>query len=160
VSGGGVRELSEETRLKMCGRTGPMSPNFGKKFSEEHRKRISLAKLGQKYRPMAPESRQRIADSNRGKKRSEWHKQRIRESKLGVPCSPETKEKLRLINLGKKYSEETKRKKSETSRARITRSTAKNTPKRPKLKYGKLTGYTRTHGAGSRSLKREKKRYG
>jgi group I intron endonuclease len=109
VSGGGVRELSEETRLKMSGRKGPLSPNFGKKFSEEHRKRISAAKLGQKYRPMSEEVRQKHARGMKGKTHSESAKERIRESKIGVPRSAETKEKLRLANLGKKFSEERKK---------------------------------------------------
>ena len=118
VSGGGVRELSEEKRRWMSGRRGPLNPNFGKKFSEEWRMNMSLAMRGKKHGPMSDEQKRRRSATLKAQNRklSEWHKQRLRESKLGVPLSAETREKLRLANLGKTFSEDRKKQISERIR--------------------------------------------
>lgn len=48
-SGKKRRPISETTRQKLseC-RKGPKNPNFGKKFTEEHRRKLSLARQGKK----------------------------------------------------------------------------------------------------------------
>lgn len=70
------------------------------------------------------ESKRKVSNSLRGKKKSEESRQRMRlakignKSRLGNPLSEETKEKIRLMKVGKKLSEETKRKMSESHKRR------------------------------------------
>jgi hypothetical protein len=66
---------SEETKLLLSKlNSGKNNPMFGKKLTEEQRKKISLSQLG---RPL-----------------SEKHKQAISLSKIGIPRSEETKRKI------------------------------------------------------------------
>jgi hypothetical protein len=89
---------------------------FGVTFSEEQRKKISDRFKGRK---LPPEHIQKVANSNRGKKRTEEQKQRMREAQKNrnyVP-SEEARKKMsearkgpKNHNYGKQLSEETKRK--------------------------------------------------
>lgn len=63
--------------------------NKGRHFSEEHKKKISEARLGQ---TLTEETRKKLSEAQRGKN-GYW---------LGKPRSEETKNKLREANLGEK----------------------------------------------------------
>ena len=67
--------------------------NKGKKFSEEHKRKMS--------------------EANKGRKLSEEHIRKLSESHKGIRLSDETKRKLSEIHKGKKLSDETRRKISE-----------------------------------------------
>lgn len=77
--------------------------------------KISKAKMGKSTGPRSEETKRKISEANRGKKRSEEYLQKLSERMKGRPSpnkgkkmSEEQKEKLRQINLGKKLSVEHK----------------------------------------------------
>ena len=80
---------------------------------------------GGDHTTLSEETRNKISESNKGKKLTEKHKLIIGESKrgnkywVGRKHSDETKEKLRIINTGKKLSEEHKQKISVGGKGRI-----------------------------------------
>lgn len=81
-------------------------PMLGKKHSEETKDKIRKIRATQnpaKGTKRTPEQLRQMSISRKGKKRSTPYK----------PCSEETKQKLRLANLGKRLSEETKKKVSD-----------------------------------------------
>ena len=108
----------------------------GRKFSEEHRKKLSEIKKGCKNPHSeewckkisqslkkkgcdwlhTPEMQEKCRLAHIGLKRSEETKKKMSEAQKGRKVSDECKEKLRQINLGKKHSEETKKKLSEISK--------------------------------------------
>lgn len=92
---------------------------IGVVFSEEHRRKLSEAQKGKPREPLPPEARQRVAEGNRGRRRSEKTRRRMSEARSGKPLSAEAKEKLRLVNTGKSHSEEAKRKMSEAKKGRV-----------------------------------------
>ena len=63
------------------GTIGCTSPNKGKAFSEETRKKLSLSHLGKKIGPLSEDHKDKISKSKTGKKRA--------------PFSEETKQKMR-----------------------------------------------------------------
>jgi len=83
------RKPTEETRKKLRENNGRYWK--GKKLSEEHKRKLSLAKKGK------PTGRTGIKSPVYGK--PSWNK--------GIPMTEERKEKLRIINTGKKQSKET-----------------------------------------------------
>ncbi len=87
----------------MFGRTGKDCPTYGRKHTEEAKKKISDAHKGKIF---TEEHKNNLSKAHKGK--PAWNK--------GIPRSEETKEKLRQINLGKKYSKETKLKMSESTK--------------------------------------------
>lgn len=96
---------SDETRAKLSAVNMGHKPwNVGKPVSEEMKARISKALTGKPGtflgRKHTPETREKISAAQRGRK--------------GRPHSAESKEKMRIINLGKKLSEEHKAKISKT----------------------------------------------
>ena len=71
--------------------------SLGKKFTTEHKSKLSKAKVGKK-------------SNSKGKSRSAESKEKNRQSHIGKStgvCTEERKQKLREINLGKKLSQET-----------------------------------------------------
>lgn len=90
----------------------------GVTFSEEHRRKLSEAQKGKPREPLPPEARQRVAEGNRGKRRSEETRRRMSESRMGKPMREEVKEKLRQANTGKSLSPEARRKISEANKGR------------------------------------------
>jgi len=70
-------------------------------FSEEHKKKLSLAKLGKK---ISEETRLKISVANRGKHLSEETKNRLRNLRVGIKHTEETRRKMSLASLGKKKS--------------------------------------------------------
>lgn len=77
--------------------------NTGKKRSNEFKKEMSKLHSG---RILSEEHKKKLSEIKKGK--TTWNK--------GIPCSNEKKEKLRLVNLGKKISQETIDKRNETRR--------------------------------------------
>jgi len=113
---------SWETRQKMS------KAGKGRKFTEEHKKRIGLANKGKKR---IPEMIARMKDYLTGRKLSEEHKAKIRESckgiNKGVVRSPETRAKLSKAKMGSKPA---KTKLTEEQVKEIKQRLAKNEPRR------------------------------
>jgi len=104
--------------------------NKGIKLSEEHRKKTSLALMGNtrrkgikqteeqiRKRVLANTGKKRTEEQNRnnslantGRKLSEEHKRKLAESHIGRKASEETKHKISISHIGKDLSEETKQK--------------------------------------------------
>lgn len=86
---------SEETKKKMS------DALRGKPKSEAHKRNLSIARLGispsNKGVPMSEEQKRKVSAARKG----------IPAHNKGVPMSEEQKQKLRIINLGRKQSEET-----------------------------------------------------
>lgn len=116
---------------------GGESTNFGKKFSEEHNRKISEAISGEKHwnygKHRSEETKRKISESHRGEKSSWYGKhhtkesiRKISESKVGKKNPPTSKHyteeyKMKMSKLqmgkcnsfyGKKHTEETKKKMS------------------------------------------------
>lgn len=70
-----------KTIKKMSGKIGPLNPNYGKKVSEETKKKLRRFLLSDK-------------NPRRGSHLSETHKQRIGDSNRGRRCAEQTKRKL------------------------------------------------------------------
>lgn len=85
----------------MYGRRGKDSPWYGRKHSEESRKKMSESRKG-KNNPMY------------GKTLSEEHKKKISESLKGKTLSTKTRKKMSEAQKGKTFSEETRKKISES----------------------------------------------
>lgn len=115
-------------RNQTNGGDGGAGARAGNILSKETRKKISLAHLGKKRKPMGEESKKKLSESlkgkNIGKIRSEETKQKLSNAlrgKLRGPLSKETKQKLREYNLGKivgPMNEEHKRKISDALKGR------------------------------------------
>ena len=113
------RNFSEQHR-KRIGETRKGKPtNKGYKFSEEHCKRMSEALKGRRLSPATEFKKGHVNSEESRKKVSEALKGRIPWNKgkpyphKGYVHSEETKEKRRLAMLGKKHTPETKQKMSE-----------------------------------------------
>jgi hypothetical protein len=112
---------SEETKIKMSeARKGEKNHNYGKTFSEEHKRKISEAHKGRTH---SEKSRRNMSEAHKGKTFSEEHKRKISEVKkgenhylYGKTHSEETKRKMSRTRKGKTFSEEHKRKISEGKR--------------------------------------------
>lgn len=88
--------LSEETKQKISKLTsGVLNHNYGKKFSEEHRRKISEGRKGWRY--------------------TEEHRRNMSRARKGRKLSEETKQKISKSNMGKVRTEEQNRRNSETS---------------------------------------------
>lgn len=59
-----------------------------KPFSDEHRKKISVAQTGKKRGPHSEEHKRRLSQSHRGKRLTDEHKQKLANAKLGVKRQP------------------------------------------------------------------------
>jgi len=115
-------------RNQTDGGDGGKGARAGNILSEETRKKISLAHLGKKRKPMREESKKKLSESlkgkNVGKIRSEETKQKLSNAlrgKIRGPLSEKTKQNIREYNLGKivgPMNEEHKRKISESLKGR------------------------------------------
>lgn len=92
------RRYSEESKNKMSlAKKGPKNYNYGRHLSEEHRKNISLSLMGRHH---TKETRRKMVESHKGPKNHNY----------GMPLSEETKKKLSLTMKGRLCSDETKKK--------------------------------------------------
>jgi len=99
-----------------------------KKFSAEHRKNLSISKVGIKNpmygKKLSDERKLKIAlESAKRWANDEYKKmigKRISESKIGHPVSLETRKKLRASQIGKHISNETRKKMSESKKGKNT----------------------------------------
>jgi group I intron endonuclease len=92
-----------------------MSPNRGRKASEETKKKKSLAMMGNKHLlgyVFSEESKQKLSLASKGRKDTEETKKRRQEAQLGRTHTAETRAKLSDNQKGKRHSEETKKKMS------------------------------------------------
>jgi len=124
VAGGDNYKRSDETKLRIsASQKGKIMP----KHTEEHKAKISSALIGRKHTEesrlkMSISARGQIAP-NKGVPMSEEQKEKLRkprteQQKLNMkkaaqnrpPVSEETKQKLREANIGKKHTEETRKK--------------------------------------------------
>lgn len=64
----------------MYGRTGDKHPNYGKRLSEEHKEKISIANSGKRH---SDETKDKMSKSRKGKKMSDEVKQKISQSNKG-----------------------------------------------------------------------------
>ena len=124
---------SEETKEKLrMANKGKSPPNKGKKASPEARARMSAAHIGKKgpvgvkRGPLSDEHKAKISASEKGRVFSAETKKKISDAKAGKkrgPMSQEQKDKISKANSGRPahnkgvaQSEETKRKKAESSK--------------------------------------------
>jgi len=94
-------------------KTGKGNHNYGKHFSEEHRKKISKAHLG---KLASEETRLKLSEAKTGTKASEETRNKISRALLGTIRSEETKSKISKTRKGMRRSEESNKKQSETKR--------------------------------------------
>lgn len=93
-------EKARVARLKFCsgenhplfGKTGELSPNYGKKRTAETRRKMAEAQRGNKY---SLESRKKMSEAKKGKRMGKENPM------YGKHLSKETKEKLSLSHKGK-----------------------------------------------------------
>ena len=103
---------SDESRKKISeSKKGKNHPFYGKEFSEEHKKKMSESHKGKKF---SEEHKKKMSESHKGKKLSEEHKKKISESHKGKKFSEEHKKKISECHKGKKVSEKHKKKISES----------------------------------------------
>lgn len=79
--------VSDETRRRMS------QPR-----TEEHKRNLSLSRLGKKRKPFTAETREKMRQSKLGKPLSEEHKESMRKANLGKTLSEEHKRKIGLAN--------------------------------------------------------------
>lgn len=106
---------------------------LGYKHTKESKKKMSNAKIGKKCKPFTEEHRRRISESKMGNKHLDDTKRKISISQMGIrsgsKLSKETKEKIKRAHKGKSLSKEHK--------AKISNSCSKN-----KYKITKPNGTT------------------
>ena len=59
---------TEHNKIHMTGKKGENHPLFGKEFSEEHRRKLSLAKKGKKRKPFTDEHKRKMSEAKKGDK--------------------------------------------------------------------------------------------
>ena len=140
---GGYKQGEKEILRKRKALTGANNPNYGKKFSDQHRKRLSESMMGRvgvwKGKKLSEETKAKISKAKKGISVSpntqfkkgqiipEEHR-KIISAKLkgripwnkgkpnphkGYKASEETLQKMSIAQKGRKHSEETKKKMSE-----------------------------------------------
>ena len=100
--------LAKNKNIDISGENHPM---WGKKHSDESKRKMSESKKGKNH-PMwgkipSDETKNKISESNKGKKKSDETKRKMSEAKIRSKSSG---------MLGKKHSDETKRKMSESQK--------------------------------------------
>ena len=104
--------ITEETRRNMSkAQKGKNNPMYGKKFTEEHRRKLSEAhkgipkseeikrnmskaqkgKIGKKH---TEESKRKISEASKGRKHTEITKRKMSEARKGIPLSEITKRNM------------------------------------------------------------------
>lgn len=109
-----ILSAREHLSLENTGRfVGEKNPHYGKKFSEEHKRKISQGNKGKKH---TEESKLKISESNKGRKHTEESKKNMSEAHKGNKHSDETKNKLSVTFKCRVFSEEWKKKISESKK--------------------------------------------
>lgn len=117
--GGSRGKLSNESRKAISEKLK------GHTVSDETKKKISDKLMGKCY--LTEESKKKIGDASRGNQYakgntlSKEHKENIASSSKNRIWTEESKEKLRVANTGKKHSDETKKKISNTKKGNTNR---------------------------------------
>jgi hypothetical protein len=113
----GCRHNEDSKRKISEGLKGHKAWNKGIKncFSEESRLKISEKN---KNKRRSEETKQKIRDFHLGKKMSEESKKKMRDAKVGTKLSDDHKKKIGQAGKGKKRSEETKKKMSLAAKSR------------------------------------------
>ena len=97
---GKKKSLEYKKKMSLIGKltqlTGEMSPNFGKKASEETRKKMSKSQKGRK---VSDETKLKISKGNKGKILTNEHKEKISSTKTGQFHTTESKMKMRLSRI-------------------------------------------------------------
>jgi group I intron endonuclease len=117
---------------------GPHSEETRRKIGEANRRRIvteeTKKKLSEYFRgrKQSDEAKLKMSLASKGKPKSEEHRNNISKGRTGIkvgPLSDAHKEKLRIAGTGRKQSEETKRKRSETMKKlwKLRKSTSSHT---------------------------------
>lgn len=89
-------EIKEKISKTLTGLlVGEKNPFYGKKHSEETKRRISEIQIGQKRGPCSEEKKRKISQSQKGRILTEEHKAKLSAAKAGRTLSPEHKEKLK-----------------------------------------------------------------
>ncbi len=114
---------SEETRKKLSdGQKGEKNHNYGKIFSEEHKRKLSEACKGRSHSEETKRKQSEVKigknNPNYGKSHSEEHRRKIGDAQKGKTRSEETKIKISEALKGKTPSEETRKKISEAQKGR------------------------------------------
>lgn len=95
---------------------------YGRKHSEESKKKMSEAHIGHKP---STETRKKLSESHKGKVLSEEHKAKLSEAKKGKKHSEEhckkngEAKKGNKYNIGRKHSDETKKKMSKAGKGKV-----------------------------------------
>lgn len=105
-----VRKSGETRKSLYVGKNAPM---FGRKFSDEHKKKISESNKG---RIVSEETRKKMSESRKGIKLSEETRKKMSESKKGVNNPNYGKFGVKSHLYGKSLSDETKKKMSESKK--------------------------------------------
>lgn len=95
---------SEEVKAKMRGR----------KFTDDHKRKLSLSHLGKSTGPFTDERKEKIRISKLGKQHSEETKEKLRQINLGKFQSEGKREKCRILGLGRVCSASTRLKISQS----------------------------------------------
>ena len=107
-------------------RCGSESPHYGKRHTEETKRRISAAHKGIK---LSEETKRKISEATKGKRcgtesamygthPSEETRKKLSESHKGKTLSAKARKKLRISSTGRKHTEEAKNKISEANKGR------------------------------------------
>lgn len=108
------RHHDEETKRKIGNANKGNQYCLGRILSEESRKKISEAQKGMVHRPPGwhhtEEAKQKMSEVATGRIFTDEHKQKLSEAAKNRPVDLDRIEKMRQGNIGKKLSEENKRK--------------------------------------------------
>ena len=103
--------------------SGTNNPFYGRKHSEETKKKISEAhkgkKLSEEHRKKLSEAVKGTNNPNYGKKLSEEHRKKLSEAHKGKKLSEEHRKKIGEANKGRKLSEESRKKIGKASSVRL-----------------------------------------
>jgi len=97
-------------------KTGEDNFLYGKKLTEETKRKISKSSLGKK---LTEETKRKLSEAQLGRKHTEETKRKMSEAQLGKKRTEETKRKMSKSLLGRKLTEETKRKMSKSRLGKI-----------------------------------------
>lgn len=87
-----MRVFTPEWRARLTdAKLGSKNPNFGKHFSDNHKRKISEALKGRKRAPFSEETRHKMSVTRTGRKYSREHRLGIRVGLIGLNRGPRLK---------------------------------------------------------------------